>query len=418
LSGPVAAQSIEEKMQTLQAQMDALRQELAALKKEQAAKAQPDLKVEAKGAPRFSGDGFKNFKLRGRLMADLGHVSDAGALGDPGLGTASEIRRARLGVEGGLQMFKYKFELDFADNEVEVADALIEWDAGPAVITLGNQKTPNSMEELTSSRFTAFIERAGFTDAFDFARQLGVSVALGGDHYGFSVGAFADGALSGDDEANGYVLAARGHYVADVGDGWVHGGASILHRASGAAPTRYRNRPLVHTTDTRFISASTNAPRDTVFGIELGGATGAVWAAAEWSWARADLAAPLGPGLDGTFSSSGGYAHVGWFVTGEQRGFKKSEGAWDRTKPRRPLSDGGPGAFAVNLGFDYTDLSDSSAGIMGGQQTGYLASLTWIPEAHVRFMAQYGLIDIDDSFPDGDGNGHVNTLGLRAQVDW
>lgn len=421
--------TIEEKMQALEAQMEALRAELAALRAAQqqtaqaapqqqaAAQQQPALKVAAKGAPRFSGEGF-DFKVRGRIMADFGHASGASRLNDPGLGTTTEMRRARIGVEGSIDSFKYKLEADYFDNGIDVADAYIEWDKGQTAVIVGFQKTPFSLQEMTSSLYTAFLERASFTDAYDLGRELGVTVTWGGSHYGLSGGVFSNGSFSGDDEANGYVVSARGHYVADFADGWALIGASAMRRASGASPTRYRNRPLLHTTDTRLINAVHNASRDTLWGVESAVSWGPLWASAEWAWARADLAAPLGAGLDDSHASSGGYVEGGWFLTGEERGFKKGSGIWDRTKPRQGLSDGGMGAFAINLGWDYNDLSDQGAAIIGGRQTGYLASMTWIPEAHVRFIAQYAHIEIDDSFPDADGGGHVDTFGLRAQVDW
>jgi phosphate-selective porin OprO/OprP len=71
----------------------------------------------------------------------------------------------------------------------------------------------------------------------------------------------------------------------------------------------------------------------------------------------------------------GGYAEVGWYITGETRGYRN--GAFDRTRVLRPLSAGGPGAFQVNLRYDRLDLSD--AGVTGGSQNAYLASLIWIP---------------------------------------
>ncbi|GAB4145449.1 MAG: hypothetical protein Tsb0016_15430 [Sphingomonadales bacterium] len=434
-----AGQSMEEKMQALEAQMQALQAQLEELKRAQAAQQaqatqpapaqaaqtskqpaqeQAALKVDAKGAPRFSGEGFKNFKLRGRVMADFGHVSGAGQLNDPGLGTTTEIRRARIGVEGGFAAFSYRIEADFADNDVAMADAYVRWRNGDFDVTVGNQRAPFSMEEMTSSLHSAFLERAGFTDSFGFDREIGVTLTWSGDHYGLSGGVYSDARLSGDDEANGYLVSGRGHYVFDVGEGWAMLGASAMHRASGAAPTRYRNRPLIHTTDTRFISATTNASSDTLWGVETAGAWGPFWAAAEWAWARADLPAPLAAGLDAKYQADGGYVHAGWYITGEARGFNKGKGIWSSTTPRRALSEGGFGAFALALGWEDNDLSDQGAGVIGGRQTGYLASLTWIPETHVRFIAQYALVEVDDRFPDLDGNGHVDVFGLRTQVSW
>jgi Phosphate-selective porin O and P len=61
---------------------------------------------------------------------------------------ATELRAARLGIEGNfLQGWKYKFETDFANSEVDVKDAYIEYSGEfvePAYVRVGQYKTPNS----------------------------------------------------------------------------------------------------------------------------------------------------------------------------------------------------------------------------------------------------------------------------------
>src|SRR5690606_17877350 len=72
-----------------------------------------------KGAPVIETESGWSFKPRGRLQIDAGVIGAPGSTGvDDGFG--NEIRRARLGVEGDMPGgFGYKFEVDFAGNEVE-----------------------------------------------------------------------------------------------------------------------------------------------------------------------------------------------------------------------------------------------------------------------------------------------------------
>ena len=92
---------------------------------------------------------------------------DGGALGDDDdfyeNDNAAEVRAARLGIEGNfLQGWKYKLETDFADSTVDLKDAYIEYSGEllePAYFRVGQYKTPNSLEELTSRRFLTFMER-------------------------------------------------------------------------------------------------------------------------------------------------------------------------------------------------------------------------------------------------------------------
>jgi phosphate-selective porin OprO and OprP len=107
---------------------------------------------------------------------------------------ATELRAARLGIEGtAWRDFGYRLEVDFADDEVDVTDAFVEYDGAPiepAYVRVGQFQTPNSLEEQTSSRFIILMERAGFTDAFDLNRHIGAQVGAGTDDWSLAAGVF------------------------------------------------------------------------------------------------------------------------------------------------------------------------------------------------------------------------------------
>ncbi|MGD8326235.1 MAG: porin [Sphingomonadales bacterium] len=433
---PVQAQTMEEQMQALLEQMKAMQAEITELKRQQAdakaartelatrsaireaPKAQNDaVEIKAKGAPQFISDDF-TFKVRGRLMVDFGQIEGAEEFGDAGLGTTTEIRRGRLGAEGAYGDWAYKFEVDYSNNEVSVADANITW-KGPVEVTIGHQHLPNSLEARTSSRFISFMERAGFTSAFGLSRDTGVSVKTHGKNYVLQAGVYSNGGFSGDDEANGYSFGGRAVFNPKLGENQLHFGAWGLYRDKGAQPGRYRERPLLHTTDTRFINTGNiGTESDYVFGLEAAGIFGPFYVSSEFSRLTADLEAPLGAGLDDEFKAKGAYLQAGYFFTGESRGYKQSGGTFDRVKPLNPISKGGFGALALNAGFDYVDLNDADSGIIGGKQTSYVASLIWTPENYLRFIMQYGHADIDDVFIDSLEVGGIDSFGMRAQIDW
>ena len=72
----------------------------------------------------------------------------------------------------------------------------------------------------------------------------------------------------------------------------------------------------------------------------------------------------------------------------------------------KPFDKGGWGAIQLNARVDYLNLNDrvgSSATnltvanpnyVNGGKQLGYQLSLIWNPMDYLRFMAQYGHVDI------------------------
>ena len=373
--------------------------------------------------------GSVTFKPFGRLQYDAGRVESPRGVNDRGLGFGNEVRRARIGAEGTIPGgFGYKIEVDFANNEVEIADALLSYKASKALgLTLGQHNNFQSMEELTSSRFLSFMERAAFTDAFNFERRIGLSATYASGDVIAQGGVFTDNiedladaqdAVGLGDENNAVSFDGRVVYAPKTGKTQLHLGASAHWRDNGdtaaAGPaTRYRQRPFVHTSNSRFLATpSMRVATETDYGLEAALIRGPLHAVAEAHWLKADT---LTPGLSPTFF--GGYAEIGYFLTGESRGYKG--GRWDRTKVLRPVGDGGAGAFQINLRYDHLDLTDG--GIVGGRQRGYEASLVWIAQDHLRFLLNYGHLRYDDAAipaAGGDRDYDINVFGARAQVDF
>ena len=427
------AAALAEEVAALRAKLEAVEAKLAAL--EAAGKTAPAETKESKkdetsiswrGAPQLSTESGWSFKPRGRFQYDVGYVSSPRGISDPGLGFSNELRRARLGVEGTMPGgLGYKFEVDFADNEVEVTDAILTYQASKNLgFTLGQHNNFQSLEEMTSSRFISFMERAAFTDAFNFERRVGLSVGYARGPFIAQVGVFTDNIedLSGSggglgDENEALSADARVVYAPKAGDTQLHFGGSAHFRdngdaGNGALATRYRQRPFIHTTDTRFIGTpSLSVTGETHYGLEAAMIRGPLHAAGEVHWLNArTLGRP-----DPTFF--GGYAEIGYFLTGESRGYRG--GQFDRTKVRRPIADGGTGAFQLNLRYDHLDLNDE--GILGGRQQGYAASLIWIPQDYFRLILNYAHLRYDDASlvpAVGDRDYSVDVVGARAQVDF
>lgn len=420
--GATSSAAATDEMAVMRARLEVLEARLAATV---AAKAPPAPKW--KGAPQLSSSDGWSFKPRGRLQYDVASVTAPASINDPGLGVSNELRRARLGVEGDMPGgFGYKFELDFADNEVEITDALLVYKAGEAVeLVVGQHNGFQSLEELTSSRFTSFMERAAFTDAFNFERRVGISARYARGDIQLSAGIFTDNIsdLTGSggglgDENSSVGGDARLVYMPKLGSAQLHLGLSAHYRdmggiAASGTTTRYRQRPFIHTSDTRFLATPALAVSDeTHYGVEAALIHGPVHAVAEAHWFEPGM---TGAGAEPAFF--GGYAEIGYFLTGETRGYKK--GVFDRTKVLRPLGKGGPGAFQVNVRYDRVDLN--SGVIRGGRQNGYQASLVWIPQDHVRLLLNYAHLKYDNAAipaAGGDRSYSVNVVAARAQIDF
>ncbi len=437
-----------------QAQIDALQAQVKALQealnKVQATigKATPSWK----GAPLVEDkkDGW-SFKPRGRLQYDVGYVSNPNdSILTRNLGFATRARRIRLGAEGTIPGgFGYKVEMDFANAGVAFGDAILTYSPKdtPIILTIGNHETFNGLEQMASSRYSSFVERAAFDDAFINTRRLGISAGYttsAGD-LRVNAGLFAAHAIDSSLDNDGWIGAARAVYSPLVGGDQLHFGVNYQHRefqsnngatlaTSSGQPSinqlaRYRARPFSQLTDQRFVDTQNFAAKgDDIIGVEAAGIFKSLHLVAEGQYMRVNAydagdtlafnAASEDPVdvLDqfpspnqfvprGNPAFWGGYVEAGYFVTGESRGYKA--GLWDRTKVLKPFSKGGLGAFQVLARADYLDLDSRklrngctnnfltgvcSGGLhpqKGGTQLGLLAGLTWIPEDYFRVLLNY-----------------------------
>lgn len=433
------AAALRTEIQTLKARLDALEGKLASSTSTPAialatsgqpdpapatAKPAPATKIEWKGAPRFV-EGDKSFKVKGRIQADAGYVSAPGGLSDRGLGFSNEMRRIRLGAEGALGSgFGYKLELELSDNSVDLVDTFVTYERGPWLVRLGNQNSFQSLDELTGDTTGSFMERAAFTDAFNFERRLGLSGQYSKGPLIAQFGVFTDDATAlsnsndganGGDENNSYSVDGRLVVAPKLGDTQLHFGASAHWRDLGRlvdSSTRYRQRPFVHTTNTRLIGTpALRVDNEFNYGVELAAIHGRWHAAAEYHALRASR-----PGLsDLTFH--GAYAEVGYFLTqGDTRAYK--DGQFGAGKPSHPMGKDGIGSLQLNLRYDYLDLD--SQNILGGQQNAGIVALIWSPIQNLRFNLDYAFLSYDGAtaLPSGSREYNAHVVGSRFELDF
>lgn len=467
-----AAQNVDDaqaKIDLLQAQVEALQESLAQVQAS-IVKTTPSWK----GGPEFADkDSGFSFKPKGFVQFDAGYVGypdgkelrgTVGGLNYQNLGWNTRARRIVFGAEGSLPGgFKYKTEFNLAQGTVDYEDILLSYDfaKSPLTITIGNFYPYSSLETVTSSRLGSMLERASFTDAFNYNRRLGIGLSLAdkkADRYTLSAGLFSQPINDTSFTRTGFEISARGTYSPPVGSGFLHLGASAHYRNNNreALGAQYRSRPLTQLTDQRFVDTGTLAAKgDTEVGLEFAGVFKSLHFATEAQklWVRDAYDAnylvpvdpttnftPIGTRLNGNPSFWGGYAELGYYLTGETRGYKG--GKWDRTKVLKPFDKGGWGAIQVNARLDYVDLSDRVADsplaansllapyyVNGGKQLGYQASVIWNPIDYLRFMAQLGRTDITggpraatvdptSTAPVNQRKFHSNSAAVRAQLEF
>jgi phosphate-selective porin OprO and OprP len=479
----MSASSSDARAELLEAQIAAMQAQLDDIKK-QMTKATPSWK----GAPQWEDkDAGFTFKVRGRLMVDAAYAGKPdNYVANRNLGFNARVRRFRIGAEGALPGgFGYKAEADFANGAVGFGDVLLTYAPAnrPFSLAIGNHETMNGMEQQSSSRWSSFIERAQGNDAFGNTRRLGIAAGFKSQDnaFRFDTGLFTAHSIDGSFDNDGWIGAARATYAAQAFGGLIHVGANYQHRdfqsndngvasnSVGAPSTnqiaRYRARPFLQTTDVRFVDTGSFAAKsDDIFGVEAYGIFKSLHLGGEWQYLKAKGydAGNIRTGLDaftggsavtpnGDPSFFSGHFEVGYFLTGETRGYKN--GTWDRTKVLKPFDKGGWGALQVTGRFDYLDLdspeliggptNNFATGLStlaaltptatrrnrGGTQTGYLLGLTWIPTDYVRFLFNYVHTEVEggslaaatkplSTAPIDERKFSTDSFAIRAQVDF
>jgi len=383
----------------------------------QLARAEPEpVRIRFKGAPEISTSDGWSFKPRGRIQIDGGYLAAPGSRASgqsDGRGFTSRIRRAFLGAQGTIPGgFGYRVEFDFAGDATAANDIYLTYDDGPLNITLGQHNNFSSMERLQSDLFLTFLERAAFTQAFNLERRVGISAGYARGMVMVNAGIFTDDVAGlGNDGNKSVSYDGRLVLMPKIGDLQLHLGGSAHYRRLGRFQAglgqRYRARPALGTTDIRYADTGVlTVDSETHIGTELAANWRRLHVAGEAAWLHANR-----PGdADPTFF--GGYAEVGFFLTPDSRTYKG--GTFDRVVPARPLGGGGFGALEINARYDRLDLTD--AGIGGGTQDGFGASLIWTPIAYLRFMADYMHLIYD--IPSQQPVFSADVIGVRAQVDF
>lgn len=346
-----------------------------------------DVEIEVKGGVSLkTRDGKFTTKLGGRVQADAASYS-----GDPDIGNGTEIRRARLYLQGTMYNdWGYKLQYDFAStgaNGKGIADAFITYNGFDDLqLKVGNFKDPFSLEQQTSSKFVLFTERS-LAGAFAAGRHIGSMVSTKQKHWSLAGGVFGDSltATNGNnhDQDEGWGLGARGTYAPiNEKTKLVHLGVGLNYRDAGGANTaRFKTQAETHIGGVNILdTGSISAVSDyTKVGFELASVVGPFSAQAEYITTSVNRNNATDLDFDGW------YIQTGYFLTGESRNYKK--GAFGGVKPKSNVGEGGIGAWELGLRYSTLDLID--ADVDGGEADSVTLGLNWYPTPTLRFSANY-----------------------------
>ncbi|WP_312164910.1 porin [Phenylobacterium sp.] len=372
-----------------------------------------------KGAPQFQNDSL-TFKVRGRVYEDFVHQEVDRQTGADFEANVTRLRTARLGVEGTWNSnwaYKAEVTLSSTGGTTQWEDLILEYKPTDNIsIMAGNFKTV-SFENISSSRYTTFMERGPFNDVLDIGRVMNVQVKANGENWTVAAAISGDSLNSADPTAtaNGgsEALGVNGRVT------WapINGDATKLHVGAWA---RYRDRQdqanftyqARNNTNygARYITTGAVGVSDKMVGLEGVFIQGPFSVQGEWATADVDRLANVSSNLK-TY-----YVAGSWFVTGEMKNLDVKKGEWGRTKILNPVTSGGFGALELAVRYDNTDLTDFNVPATAGEYSAWTLGANWYPHPYVRFMANYTKSENDNRAVGADVD--VETLQFRAQFDF
>ena len=283
--------------------------------------------------------------------------------------------------------------------------------SGFTSITVGQFKQPNSMEELSSTRFNDFISKAMTTNLQGVARRTGIAVATGGDAWTLT-GSYFDRELTAN-LANGKGFGARGTWAPmhETGDTLHFGVSAVSFDAKDAirdGNARFRVRPDADLAGTRLVDSGQFADADkiTTFGGE------AAWVKGPFKLQGETMQTKVTRDLNPDFSFYSYYVSGLWNLTGESWSYKA--GNLVTTLPEDPSK----GMWQLGARYDKVDLTHKF--VTGGEESNWTLGVNYYWRSNFKFALNYVLVNsekqVNSLAPIIKDN--PNIVEFRAQVYW
>lgn len=268
-----------------------------------------------------------------------------------------------------------KVEFDVHTNTW--TDAWLRWRGEGHAVRLGQYKQPMFLDELTSDRYTMFMEQ-GLPGSFALARRLGVEYTYATAHWRLSLSGY-DGNLRGLQKGAGAVGRVVWTPWAQPGD--------LLHLALSAGSESPEGDLA------RFSSrveqsgiGRTRLDTGSLAGVDRIRRTGleALWIHGPFTVQGEYLRADLSRRSASDAALGGWYAQLGWFLSGDHTAYK--DGAID-------IPDLGEDGRAVEIAARISELDLDDGSVRGGDTRNYTLGANWYLGKHVRLAANYVHVD-------------------------
>lgn len=378
----------------------------------------------------------KTFKMEGRIMYDFNFLSaDAPVEGAESYNFAgNEFRRVRLAAKGKVaKNIGYKAEFDFAGGKLGFRDVFLKFNLPSSLgaVKVGSFTEPSSFDNMTSSKYITFFERSMMSNTQPFKYNAGfmydnqklldgkMGLQMSYTFNGEKGIAYFDDSLT---EGANFVARLTGvAYQDKETNKVVHLGVNFENRDNSNEEYKYSYRMENHMGIKEGGVNFEDVKNASDIGFELATTIGSLSIQAEFETASVNLNEHDGDPTDTEYkyTSTGYYAFISYFVTGEHRPYKKS--TFGRVKPKNNfcIKDGGYGALELVARYSAMDYNDYPG--LDTDKNYSLANVTagfnWYLNNNTRIMYNY----TNGVFNDFESYGKDNALTghlIRFQVDF
>ncbi len=375
-----------------------------------------------------------SLKIEGRIMYDFEFLK----AGEESL-NGNEFRRVRLNAKGKVnKTINYKVEFDFAKGKVNFRDVYLQLNLPNKYgnILIGSFTEPSSLNNMTSSKYITFFERAMLSNTQPFKYNAGImynnqkilngnlGLQLAYTFNGATEPAFTDKALEGG--ANIIARITTAFLKNKEKNTLVHIGVNYEHRDNNITSYNYAFKSENHLghkivigeklkeNDLGVLVNVADIKTDGIFkstndiGLELATTIGALSIQGEYelSSIKTDV---------NNYNAKAYYAFASYFLTGEHRPYKNS--SFTRVKPKKEfLKNGGFGAVELAFRYSVMDYSDYPNTTINNKIANITAGVNWYLNKNTRIMYNYVSTNYNEVLIYGNNNlkGHL----IRFQVDF
>jgi phosphate-selective porin OprO/OprP len=382
----------------------------------------------ATNAPRLH---LEEVKMAGNIGGRL-DVDAAGYLTSKdieGFDDGIEVRRARLYARGDCILVLpvyYELEIGYVPHQISLQDSYLAFKniTWLGELKLGEYQPPMSLEAITSSRDSTFMELAAPVAALAPGSDAGVQIGhpFLDQRMTWRFGLFAPGV--GEDVGDASqdfgraIMRITGlpiyQFNPDHPDSTrlLHLGLSANYLYSGNSTIQYQSRPESYLAP--YVVNTGDIPADgaVVVGGEVAWVNGPLCLEGEYlhSFVRET------PGTNGapTLNFDGFYASAGWFLTGETRPYDRQKACFSRVIPRHNFNWGkdGWGAWEIAARYSYVNLN--SENINGGRMSILMTGLNWYLRPNLKMRFEYGFGHVTNL----EEKGNMNIFQTRFEIDF